>query len=207
MNRLIAGLAVFLVMILSCTSAQNQEQENTLSELPYYEIPENPSEYTAETVAARMVDGLGFRYYWATEGLREEDLSYKPSEDARTTDQTLDHILGLTSVLLNAVQTQPNIRPSEQKELTFDEKRRQTLENIKKASDLLKASEPGALESYKMVFQNPDRTSEYPFWNLINGPISDALWHVGQVVSFRRSSGNPFNSRASVLRGKLRDEG
>ena len=34
---------------------------------------------------------------------------------------------------------------------------------------------------------------EYPFWSLLNGPIADMIWHVGQVVTFRRSLGNPFN--------------
>ena len=37
--------------------------------LPYYQIPDYPSSYNAATVAARTIDGLGFRYYWATEGL------------------------------------------------------------------------------------------------------------------------------------------
>lgn len=40
---------------------------------------------------------------------------------------------------------------------------------------------------------------------MLNGPIADALWHVGQVVSFRRSSGNPFNSKVSVFSGKVRE--
>ncbi|HNP07210.1 MAG TPA: hypothetical protein PKN99_06270 [Cyclobacteriaceae bacterium] len=56
-----------------------------------------------------------------------------------------------------------------------------------------------------MVFQSGDKKTEYPFWNLLNGPIADAIWHVGQVVSFRRSSGNPINSKAEVLLGKLLD--
>ena len=47
--------------------------------------------------------------------------------------------------------------------------------------------------------------ARFPFWNIINGPISDALWHCGQVVLLRRSSGNPFNSKVSVFSGKLRD--
>ena len=42
-------------------------------------------------------------------------------------------------------------------------------------------------------------------WNQINGPIADALWHCGQVVSFRRASGNPYNSKASLFTGKLRE--
>ena len=31
--------------------------------LPYYQIPSYPETYTAANVAARMVDGVGFRYY------------------------------------------------------------------------------------------------------------------------------------------------
>ena len=71
------------------------------------------------------------------------------------------------------------------------------------ASDILKSGKQ-KLEDSKMIFKNGDKSTEYPFWNEINGPISDALWHIGQVVTFRRSSGNPFNSKVSVLSGKVR---
>ena len=47
--------------------------------------------------------------------------------------------------------------------------------------------------------------SEFPLWNLINGPIQDAVWHSGQVVAFRRASGNPINSKISVFNGKVND--
>ena len=42
---------------------------NSQEKLPYYQIPEPSTEYTAGTSASRMVDGLGFRFFWATEGL------------------------------------------------------------------------------------------------------------------------------------------
>ena len=172
--------------------------------LPYYEIPNYPEKYTPETVVIRMIDGVGFRFYWATEGLRPQDLVFKPSPEARTSEETVDHILGLSYVILNAIQKKVNTKSGEETSpLTFEMKRRLTLENLKTASDLLKNSK-GSLEDYKIIFKNGDKTTEYPFWNLINGPIEDAVWHVGQVVSFRRSSGNPFNSKASVLTGKLR---
>ena len=172
--------------------------------LPYYEIPEYPAEYTAETVAARMIDGLGFRYYWATEGLRPEDLAFKPNDEARTTEETIDHIFGLSAVIVNAMRKIPNLRSGEETSaLAFEVKRRTTLENLKAASDILKSG-TSSLEEYKIIFQNGDQRTEYPFWNEINGPIADALWHCGQVVSFRRSSGNPFNSKVSVFSGKLR---
>jgi hypothetical protein len=39
-----------------------------------------------------------------------------------------------------------------------------------------------------------------PFWHIINGPISDALTHVGQINSFRRLAGNP-TPKANVFVG------
>lgn len=169
----------------------------------YYEIPPAPESYTAANVAARLVDGLGFRYFWATEGLREEDLNFKPSDEARTTYETVQHIQGLTSVLLNSVEKKPSGGGGDQL-ANFAEIRQSTLDNIRLASEILK--DPNSkLEEMPMIFQGSSANTEYPFWNLINGPISDALWHVGQVVTFRRSSGNPLPSGISVLRGTKRD--
>lgn len=171
----------------------------------YYQIPDYPESYSAGTVAARVVDGLGFRYFHATADLTEENLGFKPSEEARTMEETVDHILGLTRTTLNAVLKQPTDFSIEQPVLTFEEKRLKTLENIRKTSEILKNSSGEDMESYLVVFLsgNGNRT-EYPFWNQLNGPIADAVWHVGQVVTFRRSAGNPFNSNVSVLSGKIR---
>lgn len=166
---------------------------NAQEKLPYYEIPEAPKEFTAGTTASRMIDGLGFRYYWATEGLTEKDLLYQPSPSARTTGLTIDHILGLSQVIVNATLQKPN--GGEQPKMTFAEKRKKTLENLQQASKILRESKD--ISQYKMIFGK----TEFPFWNVINGPIADAIWHVGQVVSFRRSSGNPFPKGVSVLRG------
>lgn len=167
------------------------------SELPYAKIPEAPENYTAGTIVSRMLDGLGFRYYWATEGLQAEDLSYKPNETARTTGETLDHVLGLSQVIVNSALGVPNGDP--QPEMTFEEKRKKTLNNIEKASQIFRKADD--LSKFKIVFKRGDQTSEFPFWNQLNGPIADALWHVGQVVSFRRSSGNPFPKGVSVFLG------
>ena len=94
-------LLITSVCMMNITTSQNNQ-------LPYYEIPEVSESYTAGTVVARMIDGLGFRYYWATEGLRAEDLTFKPSDDARTAGETVDHIYGLTKMILNSALKQPN---------------------------------------------------------------------------------------------------
>jgi len=192
MKYLILTLAL---ITMSTTHAQN-------SDLPYYEIPDYPEEFTACTVAARMIDGLGFRYYWATEGLTEKDLAYKPSESGRSTDETLDHLYGLSNVIVKAAQ-KLHIGPRDEIEMTYEEKRTKTLNNIKTAADILRNSTD--LSQFTLVFVRGDNKSEFPFWNNINGPIADAIWHCGQVVVLRRASGNPFNSKASVFSGKVRN--
>jgi hypothetical protein len=161
--------------------------------LPYYEIPDYPESYTANTVVARMIDGLGFRYYWATEGMRDEDLTYKPSETGRATSETIDHIYGLSKFIRNSALT--DNKDTSKSELSFEEKRKQTLLNFKMVSDVLRNTD----SSFQL------ENTEVPFWNIINGPISDALWHCGQVVLLRRASGNPFNSKVNVFSGKVRE--
>lgn len=187
--------------------AQQPQEMNTdaTAPLPYRAIPDYAETFTPGTVVARFLDGLGYRYYWATEGLSETDLAYRPSEDARSTDETLDHLYGLSQTILNAAMKKPNVRPQPQETLSFEEKRRKTLENIQAASNLFRASSPEEASSFKIVFQRGDNSFELPFWNLMNGHITDAIYHVGQVVSFRRSSGNPMNPNVNVLMGKTRE--
>ncbi|MCO6492937.1 MAG: hypothetical protein J5I98_31250 [Phaeodactylibacter sp.] len=200
-------ILLFLVFLANEVVAQEGNTQNAgmESSLPYYEIPPYPEAYTAGAVAARLADGLGFRYYWATEGLRPEDLRFRPNETARTAEETLAHIHGLSGIILNAARRAANASSGEKEELSFEQMRRQTLENIKEAADIFRASGDGDLAGYEVVFQRGENTSAYPFWNLINGPIADAIWHVGQVVSFRRCSGNPLNPKVSLFSGKLRE--
>ena len=182
-----------IILFLFFIYISMNSQENTEDKLPYYNIPKHPETYNAGSVAARMVDGLGFRYYWATEGLLDQDLAYKPSETARTASQTLDHIYELSHFILNSVSKE-DIK-KEEKELSFDQKRKLTLIHFKTASDILTNTDD--ISQFD--------SSRFPFWNIINGPIADALWHCGQMVLLRRASGNPFNSKVSVFTGKLKE--
>ena len=187
------------VLLLVFISFGMQSQTKLKTELPYYEIPDYPESFTAGSVAARMLDGLGFRYYWATEGLRIEDLAFRPNDMARTTAETIDHIYGLSQVIVNATLNKSNDNNNQSLEMSFEEKRKQTLQNIKTAADILRTSDD--ISQFKLIFG----TREFPFWNNLNGPIEDAVWHCGQIVSFRRSSGNPYNSKASVFTGKVKN--
>lgn len=169
------------------------------SDIPYRTIPDYPNEYNAGTVAARMVDALGFRFYWATEGLRHEDVQFSPSEDVRSVQLTVDHIYSLTLTLASVVNQSPK---EMEKKMTFEEKREKTLRTLFQVSTKLKMMDAKDLE--KLVMKRGDK--EIPFWNMINGPIADCLWHCGQIVSYRRLSGNPFNSNVSLFNGTVTEE-
>lgn len=186
-------MALFLITVMNA-------QEKYPQDLPYYQIPDYPDSYTAGTVVARMIDGLGFRYYWATEGLRTEDLAYKPSESNRTIDETLDHLYNLSRVVYNSAIKEINDRtqPSEEA-LSFQEKRKRTLLNFKKASEIF--INAGDLNEHLVIFKSKSGTIINPFWNQINGPIEDAIWHSGQIVALRRASGNPIDPKVNVFRG------
>jgi hypothetical protein len=187
-----------VLLLIFLTAYQIQSQTDMTTVLPYYEIPDYPETFTAGTVAARQVDGLGFRFFWATEGLTETNLAYKPNEDVRSTKETIEHIYNLSNVIVNSTLKQPNSK-NDISQMTFDDIRRQTLINLKTAADVLRTSD--YISEYKIIFGE----REIPFWNNINGPIADAIWHCGQIASFRRTSGNPINPKVDHFMGTVKE--
>jgi hypothetical protein len=183
------SLICFLIFASLTTMAQQDS-------LPYASFPPAPDHYSAGIAVSRLLDGLGFRYYWATEGLRPVDLAFRPNPEARTSQETLEHIYGLSTMII-AVFGENQISPVRNK--TFEELRKATLENFRKASTLIAGYSDSDMEKLKISFNGQN----LPFWNMINGPISDCLWHTGQVVSFRRSSGNPFSNKVEMFLGVI----
>ena len=169
------------------------------SELPYKEIPSYPANYTQSTVISRMIDGLGYRYYWATENLRALDLDFKPDTLARSTFETMEHIYGLSFMILNASKNQVNHR-RDPVQMTANDLRLATLYNLKSASAAMALVEN--LEELNILFEGSTGRKALPFWHVLNGPLADAIYHTGQMVSFRRTSGNPMNPKVNVFIGK-----
>ena len=171
-------------------------------DLPYHQIPEYPEDYGPGNVVGRMIDGLGYRFYWATDGLRPEDLQYKPSEDGRSVLETLQHIYGMSETVLEAPKREPSIRPKDFSQLTFEELRKGTLDNLFAASNLLKGQSKEAFEDFQITFQRGDNQSSFKYWHMLNGMLADCIYHTGQIVLMRRSNGNPQNPKVSVFLGK-----
>jgi len=174
-------------------------------EIPYHQIPDYPEKITAGTSIGRILDGLGYRYYWATKDLVEADLAYEPGNEGRPTKDVLEHLYGLSDMIANAAKKQANVRPQPELKMTWEEQRVATLNNIKVASDIFKASSEEEIATYEIIFQRGEKQSVVPVWHLFNGPIDDAISHVGQITSYRRSAGNPINPFVNVFMGKTKE--
>lgn len=184
-----------LALFMSCVVVSQEQEEERI---PYYEVPEYSKDFTAGTMAARMVDALGFRFYWASKDLTEKDLEYKLNDDGRSTSETIDHIYDLSKIIVNSTLKKPNSR-GDKEEMTYEEKRVATLQNLKTAANILRQSDD--ISEFKIIFGE----REIPFWNQVNGPIADAIWHCGQIAVFRRATGNPINSKVNHFTGKIVD--
>ena len=154
----------------------------------YHRIPKYPAEVTAGTILTRLLDGLGFRFYWATEGLREKDYGFRPGPDCMSIEELVGHIWGLINWVTVSMTDTRYTRPD-----TVGEIREQILEMIYYLRNKIQVM--GEVELSAATIEG------LPFWHMINGPISDALTHVGQINSFRRLSGNPVYG-ANVFRGE-----
>lgn len=154
----------------------------------YYRIPDYPGELSAATVLVRMLDGLGFRFYWATDGLRREDYAFRPAADTMSIEELVMHVWQLMNWVSSGALGMPHRKPkggyvAREQALTIIQDIRNRF--MKMGGEYLE----------KLSLQGT------PFWNIINGPFSDALTHTGQISSFRRLAGNPI-AGANVFKGE-----
>jgi hypothetical protein len=153
----------------------------------YHIIPEYPLEISAGTILTRLLDGLGFRFYWSTAELRKDDYIFRPSSDCMSIEELIKHIWGLINWVIISSTEEKYQRP-----IASEQIREQVLEMI-----FYLRNETLNMSTTEISMITINGRS---FWHIINGPISDALTHVGQINSFRRLSGNPV-SLANVFSG------
>lgn len=164
---------------------------NPIQEQPYTRLGGYPSRTTAGTVLSRLIAGLGFRLRWATEGLREGDYAYRPSAEAQSIGEVLEHVDKMVG-WSHAQLTRALDGVAEPEQLPGGsapaERRECCLRNLAALEQALAAMDASDLEGVSV--QHP-RRGERVFWVLVNGPISDCLTHVGQISAWRRQAGNP----------------
>ncbi|RZP10996.1 MAG: hypothetical protein EVA36_04800 [Flavobacteriales bacterium] len=181
---------------------------NIMSQTNEYfkDISKYPTEINNGNIISRMINGLGYRYYWATEKLNENDLIYRPSKDAYSTKETMVHIFTLSKTVYNTTLSKINERPDIDIPVDYKSIRNETLQFLEKASKNFLNLNSKELDQMKIKFNRGGTIKSFPIWNLLNGPIADAIYHTGQIVSFRRTTGNPIDSSVNVFMGSYRQK-
>ncbi len=166
-------------------------------QLGYHDIPSPPEKINASSILVRMIDGLLFRYKWATEDLHTKDLEFRPCESSMNMIELLNHIVQLANMIESSFQGLAYSRIENIPELYM--LRRVTIDKLENSRKLLLAM--SAEDLFQLRVQSTKYPKGYSFWHLINGPIADALTHVGQITSWRRINGNPV-PKVNVFLGK-----
>jgi hypothetical protein len=190
-----------------------------MSDLPFETLPEAPASFCGTGVLARTVDALGFRYRWATEDLPDDAGAFQPCEGAMTLAGLLTHIEALSRWMLALVRGHVERDPSLAKKVLDDldadhekgEETRQASAGDARARTLTQLADLRALlarldDDDLAGLRIGTGDEEHPVWRLVNGPLADALTHVGQVSSWRRMAGCP-GPRADLFRGRPPKEG
>ena len=144
----------------------------------YYKIPHYPETTSGTAILVRLLDGLGFRFRWSTEGLRNNDYNYRPASDCMNIKELVQHIWGLINWVCLSLGHMEFKREDEPLLIRND-----ILEMIYVLRESLIS-----LRDEELCGVTIDGK---PFWYIINGPLADALTHVGQINSFRRMAENP----------------
>lgn len=157
-------------------------------ELPFRHIGGYPAHTNGPSVMVRLLDGLGFRFHWATEGLSDEHYTFSPGQGSQSIGELIDHIWGLTNWVYLSVFGHKEQRPE-----GTSSQREHALQMLYRLREHFASLDDADLKTLTI--------DGHPFWHMINGPLSDALTHVGQINALRRLAGNP-TPKAGLFTGE-----
>ena len=160
-----------------------------------FRIPTPPSAFDGSAVLLRLLDGLAFRYFWATEGLRASDFEFRPAPDCMSALELQRHILQLVFMIQQTVGDHATREQFASQEPAAV--RAKTLAQLELVRSELESLGDDALAEHRVLKRDG---SFFPVWNILNGPLADAFTHIGQLNSWRRLNGNP-PPRANVFEG------
>ena len=162
-------------------------------ELPFEDISKTPNDLTATNTLLRMVEGLAFRYRWATENLSEENIKFKPHPTSMSVEEVNAHIFDLVD------STNRVFGGEKQNKDSLNSFHKLRIKSLNILADLSERLKEMSDEDLSEIEKNTSR--KLPFWYWINGPLADALTHVGQITSWRRIAGNPQLKGINVFIG------
>jgi len=162
----------------------------------YETLPDPPSTASATAALVRLVDGLAFRFRWATEDLTAQVYAQRPRDDFWTLRELVEHVYTLARWVERSLDE--SARRPRASDIGLNELRDATLATLWRARTRLAEMDDAAWLALTITGSR-ERGPE-SVWCMINGPLADALTHVGQINTWRKLAGSPA-PRADVFRG------
>ena len=157
-------------------------QENT-AQLPYNKKPTYPKKNTVRILMAKMLDELGYKYYWATDSLLNDEMS-NAFNSSNLPRLLLEGVYQMSENIINyssANKMKPGLKLEE---MSFEDFRKNTLLNLKEASNIL--------------IKNAD-TTHFSNLNLFVKSIVISNSYCDQIISFRENIGKPFKLKNDFI--------
>jgi hypothetical protein len=176
-----------LHLFFLCIISSFLYSQNDLAQLPYSKNVIYPKKSTPGTVMAKMVDELGYKYYWSTDSLLNDDLRYTFNSN-NVPRLLLEGVYQMSKNVID-ITSENKMKPEVKlEEMSFEDFRKHTLLNLKKASSILIENKEAAL---------------FLDWDLFMKSIAISDAYCDQIISFRKSIGIPFKLKDHFTEQKL----
>ena len=176
-----------LILIFSLFVSSFSYGQEDITELPYNKKSKYPKKNAAGIVMAKMIDELGYKYYWATDSLLNDEVrnTFNSSNLPRL---LLNGVYQMSENIIN-YSSENKLKPElKLEEMSFDDFRKNTLLNLKEASNIL--------------IRNAD-TIHFLNLNLFVKSIAISNSYCDQIISFRENIGKPFKPKNDFIEQKL----
>ena len=153
----------------------------------YYDrLPEVPIDWTIANVISRWIDGIGYRYANATNGLPDDLADYRVTESAMSMIEVIKHCYDL--IYWVGVNFDSSLRYNKQLS-SISDYRDSTLSLCHHIRTYISGLSDEELRWVTLYLKRTD--TYFPIWYFFNGPMADVLTHIGQINSWRRAAGHP----------------
>lgn len=168
------NLKIVLLFFSFFISALLFGQDNKV-QLPYSEIPKYPRKSTTGIVMAKLIDELGYKYYWVTDSLLNDELKYT-FNSSNLPRVLLKSVHQISESIVNCTSEAEIKQGKKIEEFSFADYRINTLLNLKGASN--------------NIIENGE-ASLFLNWDLFIKSIASSDAYCDQIIQFRENNGNP----------------
>ncbi|WP_166962366.1 hypothetical protein [Yeosuana marina] len=174
------GLFLFIFYLLQIQHSEAQ--------LPYSKTVKYNKKSEGKVIA-KMLDDLGYKYYWVTDSLMNDELNSN-FHTGKLPRLLLKDVYVISENIINSISNKQKQSKLKKVNISFNEIRKNTLLNLKEASNILINNKEA------LLFLN---------WNDFLSSIAYAHAYCDQIILFRNAHGNTVKRNDKFIKNKQKD--